>query len=340
MPIVKTIAIDCRFASTNSGIGRYTRELVSELIKSNECNWKLLVKSVSETWPNRAELIHAPFDHYSLSEQRRLPKLLKSIKADLLFSPHFNVPFFCPIPYVITIHDLILHRYPNQSSVLKRFAYKLLMSRAVRKSKHIITISNFVLNDIAQTYGRNKIKNKTSVIYEGVSDNFYPRSEVEQNDEFFLYVGNAKEHKNVQTLIVAHKQLPDDSPSLVLVCGGTESKRLKINNRVRLISEINDEELPALYSSAKAFVTASLYEGYCLPVTEAQACGCPVIASNQGAIPEVAGDEAKLIEPNIEQFISAMKSPPGPPVNYLSPKWSDTADKTLNVLMKSLDQVG
>ncbi|MDP6575462.1 MAG: glycosyltransferase family 1 protein [Candidatus Peribacteraceae bacterium] len=333
---MKTIAIDCRFASTNSGIGRYTRELVSELIKSNECNWKLLVKSVSETWPNGTELIHAPFDHYSLSEQIRLPKLLKESEADLLFSPHFNVPFFCPIPYVITIHDLILHRYPNQSSALKRFAYKLLMSRAVRKSKHIITISNFVLNDIAQTYGRNKIKNKTSVIYEGVSDNFYPRSKVEQNDEFFLYVGNAKEHKNVQTLIDAHKQLPDDSPSLVLVCGGTESKKLKINNRVRLISEISDEELPALYSSAKAFVTASLYEGYCLPVTEAQACGCPVIASNKGAIPEVAGNEAKLIEPNIEQLVEAMRNPPAPPKNFNKPEWKSTSKGTMEVLIKCI----
>ncbi len=334
MPSVKTIAIDCRFSSTNSGIGRYTRELVSELTKIKEVEWKL---------------IKEPIMHYSWREQIMLPKLIKETKADLFFSPHFNVPFFCPIPFVITVHDLILHRYPNQTSALKRFGYKLLMSRAVRKSKNIITISNFVLNDISDTYGRNSIKNKTSVIYEGVSDKFNRRSDDEQSDvrtkynlpsDFFLYVGNAKEHKNVQMLIDAHKELPDDSPTLVLLTFGPESMQLMINNNVQLLSEVSDKDLPAIYSSAKCFVTASLYEGFCLPVVEAQACGCPVIASNKGAIPEVACKEAKLIEPNIDQFINAMKNPLGSPVDYQSPKWSDTAEQTLNVLIKSLDGHG
>ena len=223
------------------------------------------------------------------------------------------------------------------------------MSRAVRKSKNIITISNFVLNDISDTYGRNSIKNKTSVIYEGVSDKFNRRSDDEQSDvrtkynlpsDFFLYVGNAKEHKNVQMLIDAHKELPDDSPTLVLLTFGPESMQLMINNNVQLLSEVSDKDLPAIYSSAKCFVTASLYEGFCLPVVEAQACGCPVIASNKGAIPEVACKEAKLIEPNIDQFINAMKNPLGSPVDYQSPKWSDTAEQTLNVLIKSLDGHG
>ena len=339
------IAIDCRFSSTNSGIGRYTRELVAELVKSDKCNWKLLVRSLKEPWlnklPDGVEYIKAPFKHYSIAEQTKLPKLLKKSGAELLFSPHFNVPFFCPIPFVITIHDLILHRYPNQTSVFKRFGYKLLMSRAVRKSRNIITISNFVLNDISDTYGRNRIKNKTSVIYEGVSDSFKPASDKDQEEvklkynlpsEFFLYVGNAKEHKNVQTLIDAHKELPDNSPSLVLVSGRSESKKIKINNRIQIISEVSDKDLPAIYSSAKCFVTASLYEGYCLPVVEAQACGCGVIASNKGAIPEVAGKSARLIEPNVDQFVDAMKNPPSSPKNFNKPLWQDTASSTLEIL--------
>ena len=91
---------------------------------------------------------------------------------------------------------------------------------------------------------------------------------------------------------------------------GHEAKKLKTAGTVRVIQHVPDEDLPALYSSAKAFVTASLYEGFCLPVAEAEACGCPVIASDRGAIPEIASAKAKLIPPTVKDFMAAMKNPP------------------------------
>ncbi len=307
-----------------------------------------MVHSLDEEWLSKLndnfELIRTDIDHYSWEEQKLLPKIIKNSNCDLLFSPHFNIPFFCGVPFVITIHDLILHRYPNQSPLLKRMAYKILISRAVKRATHIIAISNFVLNDISNTFGRRRVKKKTSVIYEGVSDLFTKRSFEESKQvlekynlkqPFFLYVGNAKQHKNVQKLIDAHNSLSENPPYLVLVCSGSESKKLRINNKTILLPDVPDEDLPALYSSALCFITASLYEGYCLPVIEAQACGCPVIASNKGAIPEVAGKGAVIIEPTVDMLSKAMSNPPMPPERFCKPRWEDTAEKTLDVLIKS-----
>jgi glycosyltransferase involved in cell wall biosynthesis len=105
---------------------------------------------------------------------------------------------------------------------------------------------------------------------------------------------------------------------------------------VMLIPAVHDEDLPALYSAADCFVTASHYEGYCLPVAEALSCGCPVIACNRTAIPEIAAGNAMLLEPTLEAWKRAMEYPPKRPVEYRRPEWKDAAEKTAKVLMEYL----
>jgi len=346
------IAVDCRFAGIqDAGIGRYTRELVAELVsKDVEQKWILFVLSRDEDWlkslQGNVEVLEAPIPHYSWKEQWTFRRLLKKSGARLLFSPHFNVPFFCPLPYVITVHDLILHWFPNQASFFKRLAYKVLLARSVRKAEKIITVSNFTYDQLLHVYGKRAAK-KTSVIYEGVSEVFRRQSEDVQKEvcnkfglqkPFFLYVGNAKEHKNVQMLLDAFIALRDDSKELVLVSGGPEMKRLSIPKNVIMLRGVLDSELPALYSAAIAFVTASLYEGFGLPIAEAQACGCPVIATNRSAIPEVAGKSTLLVEPTIENFLSALKNPPLN--NNAASKdysWEKSAHETFSLLTKSCE---
>ncbi|MCF7844828.1 MAG: glycosyltransferase family 4 protein [Kiritimatiellales bacterium] len=340
------IAIDCRFAGfRDAGIGRYTRELVNELTRldSNQ-KWILFVRSLDEEWlkdiQGNIEIIEADIPHYSWKEQSDFRKLIKRSGAQILFSPHFNIPFFCPIPYVITIHDLILHWYPNQSSLVKRFAYKVLLSRAIKKAKSIISVSKFTRGQIEHVYGKRAAK-KTTVITEGVSKKFKPQTEESQKavcekfglgKPFFLYVGNAKQHKNVQVLLDAFKNLDDESKDLVLVCGGPETRELTIPKNVIMLRNVSDNELPALYSAAICFVTSSLYEGFGLPIAEAQSCGCPVIASNKSAIPEVAGDKAMLVEPTLENFVTALKNPPKECNRELNFSWQNVAKQTLDLL--------
>ena len=312
--IVACIGIDCRFSSTFSGLGTYTRSLVPLLVqKLKHHHLVVFVTDPDEPWlddiPPSVTLMVVPYPHYSIAEQLLLPYRLKQTSIDLLFSPHFNVPLLSKVPSVVVIHDLILHRYPNQAGFIKRLAYRLVMWNALRHAKRIVAVSEFTQSEITSVYG-DDILSKTTVVTEGYSKDFAPTSEPDLVPAgYFLYVGNAKEHKNVQVLLDAHEQVEGCLP-LVLVTGGDELNDLRIPDRVSILTEMPHERMPAVYSNASYFVTPSLYEGFCLPILEARACGCPIIAANTSAIPEVAGPGALLVEPTVEGFMYALQNPP------------------------------
>jgi len=346
MPDVSSIGIDCRFAATQSGHGRYTRELVPALLQGSQGDsFVLFVRSKGEGWlkglSGSCIVTEAPYEHYSVAEQRVFPRRLRTTGIDLLFSPHFNVPFFCPIPFVVTIHDLILHMYPNQASILRRLCYRAMIGKAVRKARGIITVSSFTAEHVKEMYGAD-VSKKITVIPNGVSSAFTRKSPDEQeharkrydlSKQFYLYVGNAKEHKNVQLLIDAYASLDDHRTDLVLVTSGPEVSCLTLPPGVRILSDVAEADLPALYSAARAFVSASAYEGFGLPATEAEACGCPVIATNRGALPEVLSAHALLVEPDLEHIRSAMMHPPDIPETPVKRySWQETAERTLALL--------
>jgi glycosyltransferase involved in cell wall biosynthesis len=304
----------------------------------------LLVRSKSEQWiPPGTEVVAADIAHYSLQEQAALPRIIAGAKADLLFSPHFNVPLSCPLPFLVTIHDLILHRYPNQASLPKRLAYRLLIKRSVRRAQSIIAVSKFVKDELLSEYGSD-IAQRIAVIPEGVSARYRPQSaekiqEIKDayrlHHPFLLYVGNNKQHKNVRTLIDAFAASGLGETELIVVCDDSALEKT-LPSRVRMLSNVADADLPALYSAASAFVTASLYEGYCLPIAEALACGCPVIASNLSAIPETAHGKALLVDPTIDGFRRAFRSIPSRGEPFIVGTWEETAKRTIDILQKNL----
>jgi glycosyltransferase involved in cell wall biosynthesis len=342
---MKTILIDCRFAALNVGLGRYARELVVHLLRrSSNTRFVLLVRKANEEWiPQGAETLVADIPHYSLAEQITLPRIIRNSNADLLFSPHFNVPLFCPIPFVVTVHDLILHRYPNRASFLKQVIYRTIIGHAVRKAEAIVAVSEFTAHELADMYGSNATK-KLSVIHEGVSEMYRPVHDVkpvldqqEIHRPYFLYVGNAKQHKNVPLLLEAFQKSGITDADLLLVSGGPEMQSLTLPPNARVLSSISDTDLPALYSAARCFVTASLYEGYCLPVAEALACGCPVIATNRTAIPETAAGHAMLIEPTVDAFSAAFKNPPMDRIPFIVGTWEKAAKETEALLIRTIN---
>ncbi len=342
---MRRIGIDCRFAATNSGLGRYTRELVTHLLTRDDgCEYVLFTDGDTNWIPFSAAhvtCLEVAFPHYSFAEQYRFPRFLRRSGIDLLFSPHFNVPFFCPVPFVVTIHDLILHHFPNQASLRKRSGYKILMRRVLHRARHIIAVSDFTARDITDFYGPRMAK-KITVIHEGVSESFSPRGEAEKNavmrkydihPPFLLYVGNAKEHKNVQMLIDAFQSFPPSDLSLLLVTGGKETGTLTIaSKRVRLLPGLAEEDLPALYSAARCFVSASLYEGFGLPLLEAAACGCPAIVTDGGAFREIAPPGTVLIPPLASAFAQAFMHLPSPPERVVLLSWDEAAAKTADIL--------
>lgn len=346
---MKTILIDCRFAALHVGLGRYTRELVISLLKrESNMRFVLLVRNTREEWiPEGTETLEANVPHYSIAEQIVLPRIIRGSNADILFSPHFNVPVFCPVPFVVTVHDLILHRYPNNASFLKQLVYRYTINRAVENAKSIVAVSHFTARELQEMYG-SSIGEKTCVVSEGVNDMYRPASEADVghvlkkhaiNRPYFLYVGNAKQHKNVPLLLEAFRKSQKEDSDLLLISAGSEAQSLTLPAHVRVLSAVSDKDLPALYTGARALVTASLYEGYCLPVAEALACGCPVIASNRTAIPETASGHAMLVEPTVDAFAAAFENPPSPIKPVVVGTWEKAAEVTEDVLLRVLNKL-
>lgn len=343
------IVIDCRFSGAKAGLGSYTRAIASNVVRLAESEqYTLIVRNADEPWladvRQYCTVVAADIPHYSLAEQVRLPSLIRSLGADLLFSPHFNVPMRCPVPFVVTIHDLILHRYPNQAPFLKQLAYRLLIRHAVRSAGAVIAVSSFVQEEIAAAYGSGAAA-KTAVILEGVDERFVPAPPDAVTRvlathcitrDYFLYVGNAKQHKNVPLLIEAYRRAGVQDADLVLVSGGAEARALEpLPPGVRFARDVSDADLPALYTGARALVTASLYEGFCLPVAEALACGGPVVATNRTAIPQIASGRTLLLEPDADAYAAALRSPPPRGEPFVIGRWEQTARETRDLLLNT-----
>ena len=319
---MQRIGIDCRLASTISGLGSYTRQLTQALAKrSDPWSYVLFVRSPAEPWlralaQGKCGIVAAPERHYSIAEQCTLPRRLRAEGIDLLLAPHFNVPIAFRGAFVCTVHDLALHRFPNDARLIRRIGYSLVLGSALKRAAMVIACSHFTQAELLRTYGP-ALQTKVRVIYQGISAAFSPRAPGERErvrtlfhlpQDFLLYVGNAKQHKNVQMLIDAFASLGEPSLSLVLVCSGREARSLRLADRVKRIEAVSEDQLAALYSAARGFVSASLYEGFGRPMVEAMTCGCPVIATRSASVPEICGEAATLVEPTLEGLVLGMRT--------------------------------
>jgi len=262
-----------------------------------------------------------------------MPLYIWKEKIDLIHYPHFNVPILTPCKFVVTIHDLILTHFPTLRATtlspylywLKNLAYKIVIVFAVRKSKKIITVSEFTKNDICEQF---KVKKEKIVVtYEGVTnlakgsdslfvaklDNQETLRKYNIKHDFLLYVGNAYPHKNLDWLLHVFKKLIVNRPELRLVLVGKEdyfynriheiAKSLNLwsndsaDSSVIFPGYVPDAQLEVLYQEAKIYVFPSLYEGFGLPPLEAMANSCPVLSSNQASLPEILGEAALYFNP-------------------------------------------
>lgn len=219
------------------------------------------------------------------------------------------------MPVTATIHHPITvdRRLAVQSTpsflkklkALRWYSFIRMQKRVAKKLSHIITVSDSSKKDIAKEFNIPESKFKTIPI--GIdTDSFYPLETIKKQPNRIIVTNSADTPlKGLYHLLVAIKSiLKTRSVQLVVIGtpkkgGGIETlvKKLKLNRHIKFTGRIDNEQFVKEYAKASIAVVPSLYEGFGLPVGEAMACRIPVICTTGGALPEVAGDAAKLVPP-------------------------------------------
>lgn len=320
------IGIDARFwGLEHAGIGRYVVELVKHLSQIDKKNQYLLF--LRKKYFNQINLplnfskIAAEVNHYSLEEQWLLAEIFSRENLDLLHVPHFNVPWLYKHPFVVTIHDLLWHEVKGRSVttqnslayLYKYLGYRLVVRRALNKSKAILVPSQTIKNKLIKNHKLNS--NNIFVTYEAPSKNFFKPKQNNQlllrykiKKPFILYVGSAYPHKNIIKVVMAVKLLSEKNIKLTFVISSSRNVfldrlqadiiKLKAQKLVKIIGFVTEENLPTLMQHSVAQVQPSLSEGFGLTGLEAMAAGTALVASNSEIFQEIYKDAALFIDPH------------------------------------------
>lgn len=215
---------------------------------------------------------------------------------------------------VVTVHDCSFARYPDLCPpAVRRFGPAL--RRAVARGAWVHTPSRFVAEEAADLFDTDRVV----AVPHGVPRLALPAAPLGGlvgDSPFILCLGNLEPRKNIPRLVRAFGSLADAHPGLQLLVAGAdgparpavEAARLALppalQKRVRLVGYVDDRTRATLLAKAQVFAFPSLYEGFGFPVLEAMAAGTPVVAGSSGAVAEVAGDGALLIEPTDEDALA------------------------------------
>jgi len=290
--------------------------------------------------------------------QRRLPELCRAHRLDVLHVPSYRRMIWPhPCKLVATIHDLAPFHVAKKYDWKRMFYGRVVARRLAQRQHEIIVISRNTAADVQKHFALPA--HKLNLIYNGLNhDAFKPDGASPRN--MFLYVARL-EHpgKNHVGLIEAFNRFKAATHSdWQLVLAGSKwsgaehieraMRESPVSNDIRWTGFVPDADLPALYRSAAVFVYPSLYEGFGLPPLEAMACGVPVICSTGGALREMAGKAAALVEPgDIAGLAAQMGRVAGDPVLRASMRetglahaqqfqWRKAAEATLRVYAKAV----
>jgi len=222
-----------------------------------------------------------------------LPRAARGL--DVLHCPTFRGPLRCPVPLVITVHDLAVLRHPGTFNQWSRQYSRLAVPRVAQAARLIVAVSEFTKRELVELLGVPPAKIR--VIPNGVADVFSPDGPA-ASGEYLLAVGTLEPRKNLAAAEEAARRLGLE----LRVAGERGWGDVGANG---WLGRVSDERLAELLRGARALVYPSLYEGFGLPVAEAMACGTPVVTGKGGATEEVAGGAAVLVDPRDVASIAA-----------------------------------
>lgn len=248
-------------------------------------------------------------------EQFVAPFATSRSHLDVLFCPVNVVPLACPVPSVVTVHDVAFLAYPAAFHTAKRRYLTAMTRLSVHRARRVIAVSAHTRDDLVHRFGMRP--EQVTVIPNAADARFRPATDSETvaqfkqanhlPDRFVLFVGTLEPRKNLRRLIEAFALLTADDAVTKLVIVGASGwltsdlaplvQAHSLIDRIVFTGYVSDADLPSWYQAATVFCYPSLYEGFGLPVLEAMACGTPVVTSRTSSIPEVTGDAALLIDP-------------------------------------------
>lgn len=267
------------------------------------------------------EYAYVPFaagDNFGWGEQVRLPLAIRAARLDLMHFLSPYVPVVVPVASIVTIHDLIHLRFPQHFKTTVRPYYETVVRLACARAKRIVTDDERTVDDLARYLHVDRAK--VRVVPLGVDDAFLrggqgvagwrgPRA-------YVLYVGNHRKHKDLVTLFDAWSSLPADrAVDLYLTgtddFGGELQRRRTAARAIVALGDVAQERLVEYYAGARALISPALCEGFGLPMLEAMAVGCPVVACRD-AVPRVlepaaltfAAGNAGELAARIEELLS------------------------------------
>lgn len=312
-------------AACPTGTEVYSRRLIQALLTlESPHRFRLYLRSTSpaNTFPG-AELRVIPFPR--LWTHLRLSWEMAHRPPDVLFVPAHVLPLIHPRVSLATVHDLGYLYFPEAHPWRQRLYLDLSTRWNARIAAHLLADSEATKADIVTHYGTPP--EKITVAYPGRDETLAPVRDPASIEavkarygivgDYFLYLGTLQPRKNLARIITAFAHLRPETlkRDTFLVLAGkrgwlydrlvAQVCRLGLERRVLFPGYVPDENKAALLSGALAFVFPSLYEGFGLPVLEAQASGCPVITSTTSSLPEVAGNAALLVDPHDTAAIAA-----------------------------------
>ncbi len=335
------ILIDGRlWGLENAGLGRYSLNLIKELAKiDRDNNYVILLRKKyfdRLKFPENWKKVLTEFRHYSFLEQSALPKIISSENPDIVHFLHFNVPILYKKPYVVTIHDVLMHKQMGFEAttlnpllyLVKRIGYRIVFDSAVKNSLKIIVPSCTIKKELTDFYGGKTNstylldEKKVTVTYEGVNPTslnlpagkagLRGASEILTkygiDRPYFIYAGNAYPHKNLKRAIEAFTFFNKDRSKKVFFLIASARNffvnkldkvinELKAEDCVKLLGFVADEDLWVLYENSVAFLYPSLSEGFGLQGLEAMKAKTLVLASDIPIFNEIYKKNAIYFNP-------------------------------------------
>lgn len=326
------IAIEAQriFRRDKHGMDFVVLEVLRELQKRKDGNEYYVLVAPGEDCclkeSDNLHIIELRCPTYPLWEQIALPRAVRRLKVDILHCTSNTAPLWCPIPLVLTLHDIIYleprqHRSPSLYQEMGWHYRRLVVPRILKKCKKIITVSHFECTRIREAL--HLPNRQITVVYNGYSTHFRKNETLDENiiqkyipqEGFLFFLGNTDPKKNAARTLKAYSlYLKASAIKRPLLIADLKEEHIDALLQQEGITDIkahlfypgyiDNRDLVTLYSAAFAFLYPSLRESFGIPMLEAMACGTPVITSNTSAMPEVAGADAILVNPQMPSEIA------------------------------------